>query len=174
MISLYDIWGDYDKAQAVAEETIKLAPGRQLYRFLYGIVLIHQNQISQAIEQFETAFRMDPTYLDAIEYYALALIYGGDNSLYNDLVEGRYGEQLLQDEEFVRGFTSQEDIETVFKRLSTLDTRFAVAFASLGKNDMAARVYERLILRKIEEGRKPPGEYFTQYTLLSIESVGGA
>jgi len=172
MISLYDVWGEYDKAQAVAEETIKLAPNRQLYRFLYGIVLIHQNQIAKATEQFEIAIQMDPTYPDAVEYYALSLLYEGDGSLANDVIEGRYIEKFLKDEEFLKSFPVQEDLDYIVFRLSNLDQRFARSFAAIGNYEAAALVYEKLILTEAEEGRLAPAEYFVQYALLSIESVG--
>ncbi len=169
LLFLYEASGNLTKGVALGQETVNLAPTRQIYRFLYGSLLSQQGVRGEAIEQFRIAFEMDPTYPEAVDYYALVLLQFGDDSFASDLTEGRFAESLRANPAFRRQFTNEKDLEGALDRYRGISPRFAQTYASLGNYDTAARIYAALIEQKIAGAGTPDANYFVQYALLKVE-----
>jgi tetratricopeptide (TPR) repeat protein len=51
-------------------EVLKINPGHAVSRVNLGVMLVRQNHLEEAIQQFEAALQLDPNYKEAQEYLA--------------------------------------------------------------------------------------------------------
>jgi O-antigen ligase/Tfp pilus assembly protein PilF len=86
LLELYDRAGEFEKGEALAEETISIAPRRQFYRFLYGDLLIEKGEVERGLSELRYAYDLAPDYPEAVRNYAFGLIVVG---------RGEEGEEVL-------------------------------------------------------------------------------
>lgn len=66
LVLLYDLQGKRDEAVSFIESLVQRNPDNKLYRAQYGDILMQLNQYDKAIEQYEMALKIDPSYDVAI------------------------------------------------------------------------------------------------------------
>lgn len=72
LVSIYDLQGKRDKASKFIETLVQKDPNNKLYRAQYGDILMQLNEYERAIEQYETALKIDPNYDVALRNCAAA------------------------------------------------------------------------------------------------------
>ena len=75
------VWGNYLFSQGRVIEALAFAPGNYLYSFAAGTALLQSKQSGLAVKHFKRAIGLNPSYTDALNNLAVALI-----------IEKRYGE----------------------------------------------------------------------------------
>jgi len=70
--------GRMDEARSSLKQAVEKNPQNKLYRFNYGVLLLKEGNHSAAVEQFEAAVTVDPTFEDALYNLGIAnLQWGG-------------------------------------------------------------------------------------------------
>jgi len=75
--NFYSIVGDAEKAEAHAFKASELSPRKQTILFQLGSIYISRKEFTKAYEVFKKAYELEPSYADALKYYAGALVYVG-------------------------------------------------------------------------------------------------
>ncbi len=75
--NFYNIYGNTPQAIIHLENAAKLSPSKQSILFQLGAAYISAKQYDKAVEVFKKAYELEPSYAEAVKYYATALMYAG-------------------------------------------------------------------------------------------------
>lgn len=84
--TMLDAYGDYTDAQPQLQQALTLSPDKQTILFELGLNAQARGDTAGALNYFETAYTLEPDYLDARLYYAAAAIEAGDNATATQLL----------------------------------------------------------------------------------------
>jgi tetratricopeptide (TPR) repeat protein len=65
LIDVYERTKNTEKALELTSSAVKKDPNNKTFRYAYGVFLLKQEKYPEAIEQFDAALKIDPTYGDA-------------------------------------------------------------------------------------------------------------
>jgi len=65
LIDIYERTGQSSKAENLTREAVAKDPKNKLFRYAYGVFLLKKESYPEAIEQFNKALEIDPSYSDA-------------------------------------------------------------------------------------------------------------
>jgi tetratricopeptide (TPR) repeat protein len=130
--SLYSATDDWDEAEAVMRESIKILGDSAELRYYLTEILEHKGLLAEAEAEYHRIFKLDPDYAPAYHAYGLIL-----------MNRSRYDEALLYFTNAIdamnrkRGFGDPEVVRYLNER--------GIAHAKLGHSDEAQRDFDRAI-----------------------------
>ena len=116
--ALLNVAGEYEKAIAVLERAHELSPGKQTILFELAAGTAARGDITGALAVYKKAFDLAPEFLEARIYYAAAAIRAQQDALANEI------------------------LAPIMESGGAADTRIAAAYASRGRFDKIAEVWE--------------------------------
>ena len=91
LAELESAYGNHAQAIAVLNEAARISPEKQFIYFQLGQEYIGQGDYQRAFRAFQTAFEINPRFLEARNLYAAAALYAGQDALAQKLLAERYG-----------------------------------------------------------------------------------
>ena len=90
--------GKYDEAVKYYDSALKISPTKQVISIEKGIMFLQIKEYPKALSALKVAYELEPAYLEARLYYAVAALYSNDVTLANDLFAGIDERTLIYDE----------------------------------------------------------------------------
>jgi len=87
------------------EKALTLSPKKMTIFFEIGSNYISQGNYPKAVEYLKKAYELEPHYLEARNFYALAAIYNKDLKLVDELSKPLYGTTLSFDDRFIKAYS---------------------------------------------------------------------
>ncbi len=151
LIDIYERTKQTDKAMKLTSDAVVKDPSNKVFRYAYGAFLLRQEKYKDAVEQFNAALKIDPTYTDAeynlgVSYlnWGVAMKEASDKKYEAERKTNRAAkEDLTYKEKFKealpyleRAVSSRDDDAVLWQTL-------AKVYANLGIADKATKALER-------------------------------
>jgi len=173
---------DNFKFSAEAVEAYKIAlstsPNKQTIMFSLGSAYISNNDPDSALEVLEMAFKLDENFDEARLFYAAGAIFAKRDDLVKQILEPRFGDQLVIDDRIINAYASVGRFDKVIEiwkakiKLEPENSQYYLALAAsylqIGNRSEAVNQIRNAIgvnpeikeqgeyyIREIEAGRNP-------------------
>jgi len=90
--------GLYPEAIGYYEKALQLSPTKQVISLEIGLTKLQTKDYEGALAAFKTAYELEPVYLEARLYYAVAALYANKETLANELFAGIDEQTLIYDD----------------------------------------------------------------------------
>jgi len=162
--SFFNNFRVYDEGLFQLEKAKKLTPNKQSVYFDIGLSYINQGKYDDALDSFKKAYELEPKYDKARELYALSAIYAGDDSLFEELLQGK----LVANRNFLNAYKNTKQLDKmVLVAEKMLEKRpndpqsfitLAATYYEVGRNSDAIIQLEKAI--ELDPNFKTQGEEF--------------
>lgn len=166
--TLYGTVGDYANAILVAQRGLEISSKRQQFYFLLAEVYFKAGEGDLAIEELRKAYELAPEYPDAINNYAMVLIFSGRPQEAESLLKKQFGAEITPNTKFINAYVAIGDFNKVvliWEKLveqnpSDIQTRLGLvsAYIKIFQNKKAIEQLEKAI--EINPEFKNQGEIF--------------
>ena len=167
LAELESAYGNHAQAIAVLDEAVRISPEKQFIYFQLGQEYIGQGDYQRAFRTFQTAFDINPRFLEARNLYAAAALYTGQDTLAQKLLTERYGtipadSALIDAYAFRKNYAMLVQLwgERVQENPEDIQARFSLAAAYLAaKRPVDAAAELQLIAERYPAARSQAEQY---------------
>jgi O-antigen ligase/tetratricopeptide (TPR) repeat protein len=160
--------GLYDDALIHLEKARAASPNKQQIHFEFVTNYLSGNRLNDALMSAREAYELDEGFDNARIIYAVALIYNGEISLAEEIVEERYEEKITGDERLAQAYFQTGNFNKtaiVWNKLIEKEpnnTRFRTALAAtlLEVGDRAGAIKEIEKAIEIDPNFKDQGDFY--------------
>ncbi len=104
-------FGRLDQAIEQYEVAKKYSPNKQDIRFLLGDAYLAKEEYQKAFEEFRHAYKVEPSYTDAVNFYAVGAIYVGNQEALNEARGALSDEEFYFEDRIARAYLQNERFE---------------------------------------------------------------
>lgn len=171
--NFYSQYGMLAEAEQHAAKAVELSPRKQTILFQLGSLYITQKKYTEAVEIFKRAYEAEPSYVEALKYYASALMYVNKEDVVSGLIEKSGLGQAVFEDVFVPVYA---DLGKWDKVISIMKSRIALdpknpqyrmnlvsAYFQSGNKLAAVGVLREMIV--LDPAFGPTGEQYIQQIL---------
>lgn len=167
LATLFDGYGDSEKALQYYTRAHELSPQKQVIRFQIGSFYLGRGEYQKALELFKETFELEPNYSDARMYYAAAAIYTGNTALVEELLTPIYGSAIVNHDQILRAYFNTEQFTKVLAiwkmrieaEPENAQYHLSLAAAYLELNDRANAIAAIEKVIELDPNFKEQGEY---------------
>ena len=175
--SLYDQYGQLDKAQETIQKALQLSPQKQRIIYQLAFSYLNAGESDKALELFQKAYQLETKSEESTVYYAALAVFNGNDTLAESLLENVRAHrreqkisEIIDDNLLLQAYAQQGQYEKV---LAVWDYRIAqdpqngtnhlsraATLVRLGRNDEAIQEIQKVIA--LEPRFKEQGEKFIE------------
>ena len=176
--TLFDAFGQYDKAQQYIERANELSPQKPTILFQLGLNTLNRGDKEGALKIFKQAYDLAPKYNQAQIFYALGAIYTKNEKLLKEILVPVYGSIIVDDNRLLQAYFNNKQLDKVLgiwelrvkKNPNSVQNHLglAAAYLELNRRDDTVQEIQKAIeldvnfkkqgeflIREIKAGRNP-------------------
>ncbi|MBI5134434.1 MAG: O-antigen ligase family protein [Candidatus Taylorbacteria bacterium] len=115
--NFYTIYGLNEQALLHLENAAKLSPNKQSILFQLGAAYIATKQYEKGVEVFKRAYDLEPSYSEALSYYAASLVYAGREAEAQKLFQESGAGSSATEQAFLRAYADRGEWQKVIPML---------------------------------------------------------